>query len=150
MKRLFVWMVAVLLTSSVGAQIKEPVGWTFSAQKKSADTYDLVIKAVVPKPWHLYSQFTPDGGPVPTKFSFNANPLVKLEGKVKEIGKLQKIQDKIFETEVRFFSNEVTFVQTVKVKAGVKTNVSGSVLFMVCDDSQCLPPINKKFDIKLQ
>lgn len=150
MKRLFVWMVAVLLTSSVGAQIKEPVGWTFSAQKKSADTYDLVIKAVVPKPWHLYSQFTPDGGPVATKFTFNANPLVKLEGKVKEIGKLQKIQDKIFETEVRFFSNEVTFVQTVKVKAGVKTNVTGSVLFMVCDDSQCLPPTNKKFDIKLQ
>lgn len=150
MKRLFVLLLAALFVTNVGAQIKEPVSWTFSAQKKSADTYDLVIKAVVPKPWHLYSQFTPEGGPVPTKFTFNANPLVKLEGKAKEIGKLQKIQDKIFETEVRFFSNEVTFIQTVKVKAGVKTNITGSVLFMVCDDNQCLPPTTKKFDIKLQ
>jgi hypothetical protein len=27
-------------------------------------------------PWHTYSQFTPAGGPLPTKFNFTKNPYI--------------------------------------------------------------------------
>jgi len=35
----------------------------------------------------------------------------------------------------------------VKLKANVKTNLSGKVEFMVCDEKQCLPPSD--VDIKV-
>jgi DsbC/DsbD-like thiol-disulfide interchange protein len=49
-----------------------------------------------------------------------------------------------------FYSDNVSFVQTVKVKNGIKTNLSGTVEYMVCDDSQCLPPVKKTFALTLQ
>ncbi|TSA66050.1 MAG: hypothetical protein D4R41_00075, partial [Sediminibacterium sp.] len=50
---------------------------------------------------------------------------------------------------VLYYADQVQFVQTITVKGNIKTNISGSVNYMVCDDSQCLPPTTKSFDIKL-
>jgi thiol:disulfide interchange protein DsbD len=149
MKKLFFLVIISCFTQFASAQIKDPVAWTFEAKKKNADTYELVITANVPKPWHMYSQNMPTGGPVPTKVVFNNNPLVKKIGTTKETGKLEKINDKIFGMEVQFFSGKVVYTQQVKVKPGIKTNMAGYVNYMVCDDEQCLPPTKKQFDIKL-
>jgi len=100
-------------------------------------------------PWHTYSQFTPDGGPVATKFSFAKNPLYTLDGSVKENGKLIKKFESVFGVDVKYFSEKVDFVQVVKLKTSAKTNFSGSVEFMVCNDQQCLPPATQKFSIAL-
>ncbi len=132
------------------SQPKNPVSWDYQAKKKTADTYDIVLTATVESPWHIYSQNTGKGGPVPTTISMKPNPLITKNGTVKEIGKLEKVFDKNFNTNVLFYSEQVQFVQTVKVKAGIKTNISGTVEYMVCDDSQCLPPVKKSFDLKLQ
>ena len=111
----------------------------------------IVITADLQHPWHIYSQNTGKGGPVPTTISFKANPLITVtKGKAKEIGKLEKMFDKNFKTNVLSFSEKVQFVQTVKVKGGIKTNLSGTVYYMVCNDSKCLPPVKKSFDLKLQ
>lgn len=149
MKKLFFLLFISCFTQLASAQIKDPVDWTFEAKKKNADTYELVITANVPKPWHMYSQNMPTGGPIPTKVVFNNNPLVKKIGTTKETGKLEKINDKIFGMEVQFFSGKVVYMQQVKVKPGIKTNMVGYVNYMVCDDEQCLPPTKKQFDIKL-
>lgn len=109
----------------------------------------MVITASVEKPWHIYSQNTGAGGPVPTSFSFKKNPLVSVEGKTIELGKLQKVYDNNFKTEVLYYSGQVVFKQLVKVRGNVKTNISGTVEYMVCDDQQCLPPTKKSFDVKL-
>ncbi len=142
---LFLFSVGIL---ALQAQVKDPVKWKYEAKKKG-DAYEVIITANVEKPWHIYSQNTGKGGPIPTKITFKTNPLVKAEGAAKETGKLEKIYDKNFGTDVLFYSNNVVFTQAVKVKAGVKTNVSGTVEYMVCDDEQCLPPTKKTFDIKL-
>ena len=149
MKKLFFLLFISCFTQLASAQIKDPVDWTFEAKKKNADTYELVITANVLKPWHMYSQNMPTGGPIPTKVVFNNNPLVKKIGTTKETGKLEKINDKIFGMEVQFFSGKVVYTQQVKVKPGIKTNMAGYVNYMVCDDEQCLPPTKKQFDIKL-
>jgi thiol:disulfide interchange protein DsbD len=132
------------------AQMSNPVSWTYEAKKKSADTYEIVATAEVAHPWHIYSQNTGKGGPIPTQFSFKKNPLVSLSGKPKEVGKLEKVYDNNFKTDVLFYSNKVQFVQTIKVKGAAKTNLSGTVEYMVCNDSQCLPPTKKSFELKLQ
>ena len=98
----------------------------------------------------MYSQTTPDGGPVPTVIQFTKNPLITLVGSAKEIGKLEQRHEALFGVDVKQFSNSVSFVQTIQVKAAVKTAVSGTVEFMVCNDRECLPPATNKFSLSIQ
>lgn len=150
MKKLVLSVIALLVTAFSFAQRQNPVSWNYEAIKKTADTYEIVLTAMVEEPWHIYSQNTGKGGPIPTAVVFKPNPLVTKNGKVKELGKLEKVFDKNFNTDVLYFSDKVKFVQLVKVKGGIKTNLSGTVEYMVCDDSQCLPPVKKSFELKLQ
>lgn len=129
------------------SQTESPVKWSYAAVKKTANEYQIVLTATVAQPWHIYSQKTPDGGPVPTKISFSKNPLITTKGETKEIGALHTTHDKNFGVDVKYYSDKVQFVQTITAKA--KTNVSGTIEYMVCDDHQCLPPTTKSFSVKL-
>lgn len=153
MKKIFLFAFLVFSKTIVLAQIENPVEWSFSATKISAGVYDVVLTATIEKPWHLYSQFTGKGGPIPTSISFRPNPLLQIaSGKAKEIGKPEKTLDPNFgqpPVPVMYFSNEVSFVKRVTVKGKVSTNVAGTVEYMVCNDNKCLPPTKKTFDIKL-
>jgi hypothetical protein len=148
MKYLFSVILTCISIAGI-AQIKDPVQWSYSARKKSNNIYELVVTASVPSPWHIYSQNTPKGGPIPTKITYKSNPLISVDGNLKENGKLQKIHDENFGVDVLYYSTKVEFVQTLKLKSAVKTNISGTVEYMVCDDHQCLPPTKKTFDVKL-
>jgi thiol:disulfide interchange protein DsbD len=106
--------------------------------------------ASIANPWHIYSQNTGKGGPIPTKFSFKSNPLLSLNGIVIEKGKLEKVYDNNFKTDVLYYSGNIVFIQNIKLKGKVKTNISGTVEYMVCNDEQCLPPTKKSFDIILR
>ena len=131
------------------AQVKDPVQWSFAAKKTGANTYEVILTATLPKPWHIYSTTTGKGGPIPTKVTIKRNPLVSVVGGIKEVGKLESQYDENFETTVKYFSNKVEFVQVVTVKGKSKTNLSGTVEYMTCDDSRCLPPTTKSFELKL-
>jgi thiol:disulfide interchange protein DsbD len=148
MRRIIFLVVLSLLVTNLMAQIKDPVKWT-ATSRKSANGYDVVLTATLPKPWHIYSQTTGEGGPVPTTFKFAKNPLVTFDGKVKEVGALKEQYDKLFDTKVKYYGDKVDFVQTVKVKGNLKTNVNVTVEYMTCDDSQCLPPTKKSFNVSL-
>jgi thiol:disulfide interchange protein DsbD len=150
MKKIFSILAVLCISYSVSAQIQDPVDWSYSVKKVSADTYTFTATANIEGDWHIYSQTTGKGGPVPTKINFNKNPLVTVVGATKEIGKVKQVYDALFKTNVRFIGETATYTQTVKVRGGVKTNISGSVEYMVCDDRQCLPPSKKTFDLKLQ
>ncbi len=149
MNKLATLFLGVLLTAfGASAQIKDPVKWSTSSKKVGND-YVVTVTATLPKPWHIYSQFTGDGGPVPTSFSFAKNPLITLNGQTKEVGKIKEEYDKNFDTKVKYFGDKVDFVQNVKVKGNIKTNLSVTVEYMTCDDSQCLPPTKKTFSVSL-
>lgn len=148
MKKIAFFLVAALFSFAAMAQIKDPVKWS-AKSRKTANCYEVVLTATLPKPWHIYSQFTGEGGPVATSFKFSKNPLVTFQGNVKEMGKLKEQYDKLFDTKVKYFGDKVEFVQEVKVKGNVKTNVNITVEYMTCDDSQCLPPTKKTFTVSL-
>lgn len=147
MKHLLFALAAFFLTQTIHAQ---KVKWAFASKKISADKYELRITATVPAGWHIYSQSSHTDGPIPTKFTFNNNALLTMEGKVKEVGKLEKYYDNNFKVEVKYFSNKVEFVQVVKMKGKIKTNVSGQVESMICDNKKCMPPSTEKFNIALK
>ncbi len=148
MKRSLSLVLSVFLAFAAYAQ-GNPYSWTYSSKKIADNVYELHFHMDINNPWHTYSQFTPDGGPVATKFSFAKNPLYILDGPVKENGKLTKKFESVFGVDVKYFSEKVDFVQVVKLKTSAKTNFSGSVEFMVCNDQQCLPPATQKFSIAL-
>jgi thiol:disulfide interchange protein DsbD len=148
MKKLLVLFCSIVFAMNVHAQKPNPVKWTFSAIKKSDKQYEVVASATIDAPWHMYSQFV-SGGPMPTTFTFSKNPLIQLAGKTKEKGKLQKMYDKNFKTELSFFSGKVDFVQTVNLKVASKTNLVGVVEYSICNDDRCLPPAKVSFEVAL-
>lgn len=132
------------------AQAQDPVKWTFSAKKIDDKTYEVHLTAAVQSPWKIYSQSTPEGGPVPTGFTFTKNPLVTLEGKVKEVGEMHKKHEEVFGVDVYYYKDKVDFVQVVKLKSKAKTNLNGKLEFMACDEVQCLPPKEVVFSVALK
>lgn len=150
MKTFFLFVFATLFTTAAMAQVENPVQWNYSAKKINATTYELHLTASIEDGWHIYSQTTPDGGPVPTTINFTKNPLVTVNGKPKEVGKMEQRFEELFGVDVKQFSKKVDFVQTIVVKGKVKTSLNGTVEFMVCNDRQCLPPSTQKFSIALK
>ena len=149
MKRIITISFLLLFSNLLFAQIQNPVEWSATSKKISDKTYEVHIIATIDNGWHIYSQTTPDGGPIATSITFTKNPLVVVEGKAKEVGKLEQHNEPLFGVDVKQFSKTVDFVQLVKLKAPVKTSLNVAVEFMVCNDKQCLPPSTRKFSVAL-
>ena len=151
MKKLLLFV--TILFAGIGfahAQIKNPVKWVFTAKKLSDKTYELHLTANIDQGWHIYTiDHNADIG-VATSVSFNNNPLGSPTGKLKVVGKPVTMKDPSTGDMVKFYEGSVDLVQVVTLKANVKTNFTGSVEFMSCDDRQCLPPSTKQFTISLQ
>lgn len=139
----------LLLSGSSQAQGLQPVQWTFQAERVAPQTYQVLLTATMDSPWAIYSQHTPEGGPLPTTITFHANPMVLPLGSTREKGMRHLKQDKTFGVEVRYYRHTVTFVQQVKLRSPVTTALSGTVEFMACDDTRCLPPQTVAFTIPL-
>ncbi|CAL2107429.1 thioredoxin:protein disulfide reductase [Tenacibaculum sp. 190524A02b] len=129
------------------SQIFNPVSWSTSVEKISETEYNLIATAKIDAGWHIYSQKVAKGGPIPTSFLFDKNDKYTLEGEVKE-EKGHTVNDPTFEMKVKSFSKKAKFEQRIKVTEGI-TNIKGSVEFMVCRDTQCLPPkeVDLNFDL---
>ena len=147
MRKLIFVLVLVLIVGAAGAQQK--LSWSYSAKKIADNKYEVHLIATPPAGWHIYSQLTPEGGPVPTSFKFNNNALVDLKGKVTEKGKLITYYDKNFKVDVKYFEGKADFIQVVTTKGKVRTNLSGEVESMICNDRVCLPPTVEKFNVAL-
>ena len=148
MKKILTAAFLILFAGYANAQINNPVIWTYTAKKIADKTYELHMTATIGSNWHLYAQDA-GKGPEPTTFVFTPNPLVKLDGKVKEVGKQEQSFDKNFNSTLKYYANKVDFVQKVKVKSATATVVKGVVNFMVCNDRQCLPPRDVTFTINI-
>lgn len=146
------WLLTIaLVPTACLLYAQNPVSWSFDSKKVSDKTYEVHLTANIQSGWHLYSQDQPsDAIAIPTNVTINNNPLLKLDGKVKELGKMEKFEDKNLGISAHQYSNKVDFVQVVKVKSNAKTNVSGSVEFQTCDDKKCLPPKTVNFSIALK
>lgn len=150
MKKLLVICLLAMPFQKMLAQVKNPVSWTFSARQLSANSYEVHLTASMEEGWHVYSQTTPDGGPVPTRIEFTKNPLLILKGEPVEKGDMDSHFEPLFGVQVKQYSDKVDFVQIVKTRAKVKTALSGKLVFMTCNDRECLPPATKTFSIAIK
>lgn len=140
MKKLLLFLLlATVSITSVQSQILDPVDWATSIKKISETEYDLITKASIDNKWHLYSQVVPEDGPLPTVFRFEKNDAYKTVGKVKEDKGITEL-DPVFDMVITYFERTATFTQRIKLTGDKGTTITGEVEFMVCDDTNCLPP----------
>jgi len=151
MKHIIVCLFALFATGVSIAQSgsAKQVKWTFSSKKLSENLYEVRMIANIGGDYHMYAQQAGADGPVPTAFKFSPNPLVSLDGKTKEEGKMVKKFEAAWDGNVNYYEKKVEFVQLVKLKGKVKTNVAGKVEFIVCNESQCLPPAEVDFKVSV-
>lgn len=148
MKRIIITTLVLFITVFVFSQDK--VKWEFSYKKLTDQTGEIHMVATIEHPWHIYAQVQPkEAVASPTKFVFSKNPLITYVGKPSEIGKKEIYENKEVDIKQYQYGDKVEFVQKVQLKAAVKTNISGSVSYQVCDEERCLPVKTISFSIKL-
>ena len=145
MKKISFTLLALVFLGTSYAQILNPVKFGYSASKKGNNLYEVHIKTLLEPRWHIYSTKNPEGGAEPTVIKVKDGSAV---GTVKENGKLKVVYDKEFKADQKYFENSVDFVQLVKLNSGSK-KIGGTIVYMVCNDKQCLPPKEVEFKINL-
>ena len=137
---------AVSATDNIESGILNPVKWEMKIEKVADDLYDLTYQAKIDEGWYVYSQYLPsDDGPQKTEFNYDPSNAFTLVGKNEEISDYRKAgYDEFFDMEVIKFKNQIDFKQRVKTTDASKP-IKGYLIFMTCDDGQCLPPTDVSF-----
>lgn len=130
----------------VFGQLQNPAKWTFTVEKGSGDEYTLCFNVKLDAGWHLYSQSTPDGGPLPMVYTFESNPAYERIGKVTE-PKPHEEYDSTFMVKVLLFEKSAVFRQKIKVKGG-NCSVKGKVEYQVCKESCIFQEEEFTFNVK--
>lgn len=149
MRKICFSITLILLNFCVLAQISKPVKWSFAAQEVADGQADLLLTALIEPGWHVYSQFIEEGGPIPTSFKFTPSKDYALVGKTTESPKAVSAFDKAFNMQIAWHEKKVVFRQRIKLNTS-NTEVNGTLEFMVCDDSRCLPPEEVGFKIPVK
>lgn len=151
MKKIFLAVILMAGAAVAHAQVLSPVQWSFTSKKVGDKTYEIRMTANIQSGWHLFSQTQPaDAISIPTEILFNVNPLISLDGKPKEVGKMEAYKDKRLGISANQYKDQVEFVQKVKLRVNTKTNISGTVEYQTCDDKKCLPPRKAMFNLALK
>ncbi|MFT4983003.1 MAG: thiol:disulfide interchange protein [Flavobacterium sp.] len=147
MKKIVVVLITFLAFANVNAQILDPVKWTTKIEKTSEDTYVLTFDGIIEKDWHVYSQFTPDGGPLPLEVIFkNQKGNFTLEGKAKE-SKTKTAYNDIFEVNETFFQGKAQIQQIVYVTNPKVSTIEVELNYQVCKEV-CIN-LEKKFTFSI-
>ena len=91
----------------------------------------------------------PDGGPIPTSFTFDTLPSFRLVGKTFEVTKPVEVMDEAFGFKIKTFSDKAEFRQKI-IAVDPSFTVKGAVNFMACNNATCSPPKDVEFEIKIR
>lgn len=151
---MFLAILMAVLVFGAKAQGDElaPVKWTITLEEgEKPGTAALVCKADIDKTWWLYSQYIQGTGPLPTTITFtDKKKKFKCLGKATEEGEFKEGFDEMFEIDIKKFKDQAVFRQEIKYNPKKGADVNGHVLFMTCDDTQCLPPTEAAFSLKIE
>lgn len=129
------------------SQNTNPVTWTHSIESTDMDgQYVLVSTAEMDGDWCLYSQFTDPDGPVPTTFNYDDS--VTLVGSTEEVSEAISKHSDLFELTTVKFLGQAEFRQYFTTTESTPS-ISGTLRFMTCDGSRCLPPKEIAFSATL-
>lgn len=143
MKKLLFTLIALLVFTNGFSQILDPVKWKSRTEKISENEFNLVLEGKIDAGWHLYSQFTPEGGPIPLEIQYTeSSGNYELVGKTKE-SKTKKEFNPVFEVDEIFFENKVVLTQKIKILNSKVSSIKVVIDYQTCKEV-CINQ-NKKF-----
>ncbi|MDR1455368.1 MAG: thiol:disulfide interchange protein, partial [Tannerella sp.] len=146
MRRSIIWTGCLLLTVFLaGAQIHTPVRWKIELTDPVSAEKEVRFTAIAEAGWHVYDMNLPDGGPIPTSFTFETLRGAELIGKPAASVTPVTVHDDMFDMDVSWYAGTVTFTQKITVTDSRKFKLAGEVEFMACNDEMCLPPEHVRF-----
>lgn len=133
---------------SSNAQILDPVKWTSKIEKTSDTEYLLTFNGIIEPEWHMYSQFTSEGGVNPLEVLMNNG-----EGNFEPIGKATESKtrtefNEVFEIDETFFENVVQLQQKIKINNKENNLIQIELSYQVCK-KVCIQQ-NKYFEFDLK
>lgn len=140
------FLIVLFISQSLFSQIFDPVKWTFKIDSINQNEVEFIANALIDDGWYTYSQFLPEGGPVPTSFSFNKSQDYDLIGDVVE-EKLDQKYDPNFRMNLKLFKKSTSFRQRIKLNKYSESKLKGYLEFMACNDVMCLPPEYVDFEL---
>lgn len=145
MKKIFSLALLLIVAAFANAQMLDPVRFTATLKTGNTDEAEIVFTGKIDKGWHVYSTGLGADGPVSATFNVNKLEGVQLIGKLKAVGKEISNYDQMFGMNLRYFENNVTFVQKLMF---TKPNyvIDAYLEFGACNDENCMPPTS--VDIK--
>ena len=118
--------------SQMGNQ--QPVKWKYEVEQLSDAEYKLILKGTIDPEWHVYSQFTPEGGALPTELTFEGVGVdFELLGAAQE-GKTYTQYSEIFEVDETFFKNEALITQHIRLLNPEIKKIRGNIFYQACID----------------
>lgn len=138
---LFLGFVGVLPAQKVA----DYISWTQTQRKVSDTEAELIFTADIEGGWHLYGTDLPSGGPTPTHLVVDKIVGGELVGKLQAASKPISKYDQIFNMNISYWEDRVVLRQRIKVTDATKFKFEGALRYMICDDTQCLPPTNEEF-----
>ena len=141
MRKIFSWSLFILLIvgfNTAFAQLENPVKWTFETKSISDTEAELIFHADIEDKWHMYSQYTPEGGPLPLYFEFEKADNYQRIDSVQE-PKAHVDYDETFKVDVWSFDGKVDFTQKIKVNSKQAFVIKGYADYQVCIEGRCIP-----------
>jgi thiol:disulfide interchange protein len=147
MRKIFFILITFLAFANLNAQMLDPVKWESRVEKISEIEFNLIFEGKIDQGWHVYSQFTPDGGSLPAVFDFkNKNGNYELIGKTIE-SPYKKVFSDVFGVDEYLFEKNVQFKQKVKITNYNLKNIQVYLEYQACKES-CIQQ-DKTFDFQL-
>jgi len=147
MKKILFILFAFLAFAKGNSQVLDPVKWTTAIEKKSETNYVLTFTAVIEKDWHMYSQFTPDGGPLPLEVIFkDQKGNYDLVGKAQESKTTTAFND-VFGVNEIFFHDKAQIQQEIILTNPNTTSIKAELNYQACKEV-CINLV-KKFTFKI-
>lgn len=144
----FVLVVFLYMSVIAGcaAQILTPVKWTTDITvDKSTKTGAVTFSAVIDEGWHMYSMDLPDGGPVSLNINWEKTDGIELTGDPIADKEPHVEYDAIFSMKLGWWSDDVKITQNFKLVNNGDYDISGHVLYMVCNNQTCQSPTKEPF-----
>lgn len=123
-----------LAAFSLNAQVIQPVKWQTAIESNGNEQFTLVFTGKIDAGWHVYSQTTPDGGPLPLLATFeNAGKDYILVGKTTE-SKTKRAFNDVFGVDEVYFEGKVVLKQKILRKNPSLKSVATALSYQVCEE----------------
>ena len=145
MKKMMTMALLLIVAVFANAQMLDPVKFTATLKTGNSAEAEIVFTGKIDKGWHVYSTGLGADGPVSATFNVTKLEGVELVGKLKAVGHEISSYDQLFGMNLRYFENNVQFVQKLKFTKPDYI-IDAYLEFGACNDENCMPPTS--VDIK--